>query len=90
VCVCVCVCVCFCRPACLRKLHVRSPPDFTRMIPIARARSSSVDVSIRYVGLLSVLWMVSFLHAVSQMVPLQRVTSLRRRAQDNAPKRRVL
>ena len=60
------------------------------MLPVAMARSSSVDVAIRYVGLLSVLWMVSFLHAVSQMVPLQRVTSLRRRAQDNAPKRRVL
>ena len=43
-----------------QEIHVRSSPNFLRMLAMAMARSSSGDVAIRYV--LPVLWMTSYLH----------------------------
>jgi len=45
-----CVCVCVCLSAILSsELHVRSSPNFLRMLPVAVARSSSGGVVIRCV-----------------------------------------
>ena len=52
-------------------------------------RTCSGGVAMRYVGLLPVLQMTSYLHIICHYrcmtIPLQRVTLLRRRAQTNAP-----
>ena len=61
--------------------------DRHHVLPVAMARSGGV--AMRYVGLLPVLQMTSYLHIICHYrcmtIPLQRVTLLRRRAQTNAP-----
>ena len=61
----VCVCVCVCVSAIIfSELHVRSSPNFLRVLPMAVARSSSSGVMICYA--LPVSWMTSYL-LVSQV-----------------------
>ena len=59
--VCLCVCVFVCPRSVCSELHVRSSPNFLRILPVVVARSSSGGVVIRCVGLLPVLWMTSYL-----------------------------
>ena len=72
------------------ELHVLSSRNFVCVcacvLPMAVARSSSDGVAIRYV--VPVLWMTSYLNHVDHSyggmsIPLQRVTSLHRRAQSS-------
>jgi len=57
--VCLCVCVFVCPRSVCSELHVRSSPNFLRILPVVVARSSSGGVVIRCV--LPVLWMTSYL-----------------------------
>ena len=80
--VCLSVCLSVCPQACLRDYNFCVCVSFVW----TAARSSSVGVAIRYV--LPVLWMTSYSHTLCSgctLIQLQRVTSLRRRMQANAP-----
>ena len=55
----VCLCICLCAII-FSELHVHSSPNFSCMLPMAVARSSSGGVMACYV--LLVLWMTSIAH----------------------------
>jgi len=59
--VCLCVCVFVCSRSVCSELHVRSSPNFLRILPVVVARSSSGGVVIGLRCVLPVLWMTSYL-----------------------------
>ena len=84
--VCLCVCLSICLSASISPGTIRPIFTLNFVLRMAVARSSSGGVAI---DVLPVLWVTSYVHAVGQMeacrsMPMQLVTSLRRRGLANA------